>query len=470
MILGGILLLGLAACGGSHTDGPVEMAPTATGPGESPATASPASGGGGLLQPSDLAYLGAFRLPDGPPEIGWEYSGAALAYCPDGDPGGPEDGFPGSLFGTGHDWNQWVSEIAIPAPVNSAGRDLDELNTAATLQEFRDIRGGLFPAFEIPRAGLAILPPQGGQASPKLYFSWAQHMGEGDASPSHGWSELDLSNPRPAGPWRIADYPTYVTADYLFPIPTEWAEIHTPGMLLATGRYRDGGQGAQGPSLLAIGPWNEGNPPPPGSALPAVPLLLYGSVDTVGSPTLRDYHHADEWSGGAWLTAGDRAAVVLAGAKGQGECWPGCSDGTVWPDEPPYPEACDDFLRGWWSTRFEAQLIFYDPNELAAVARGELEPWEPQPYATLTLEPVLYAAGSDQRKQRVGDLSFDRERGLLYLMEPLADRNKPLVHVWRVSAARRGGPWLRSPKGLQSPPITAARTRVGALAAGAPRL
>ena len=86
-----------------------------------------------LIQPGDLAYVGAFRLPDGPEEIGWAWSGAALTYSPGGDPDGPEDGYPGSLFGTGHNWNQWVSEVSVPVPVNSPTKNLDDLPTAATL-------------------------------------------------------------------------------------------------------------------------------------------------------------------------------------------------------------------------------------------------------------------------------------------------------------------------------------------------
>jgi len=39
---------------------------------------------------------------------------------------------------------------------------------------------------------------------------------------------------------------------------------------------------------------------------------------------------------------------------------------------------------------------------------------------------------SDQQKYHVGAAAFDRERGLLYILEPLADADKPLVHVWRV--------------------------------------
>jgi lysophospholipase L1-like esterase len=383
-----------------------------------------------LIQPSDLVYLGAFRLPDGPAEVAWGYSGSAMAYYPHGDANGLDDGFPGSIFGTGHDWNQHVSEISIPVPMVSMGRNLEELNTATTLQDFQDIRGNLFGEFEIPRVGLEYLPAQGSQATDKLYLCWAQHMGEGETNPSHGWSELDLSDPQIAGPWRVGDYWNYVTTDYIFAIPQAWADANTPELYLVTGRFRDGGQGAQGPSLIAYGPWNEGNPPAPGSTLPAKALLLYGDVHTPGSPAMNNYHHSDEWSGGAWLTAGDKSAVIFVGTKGTGDCWYGCMDGTVWPEEPPFPPECAE--RGWWSTGFEGQIIFYDPGDLAAVARGEMATWEPQPYAVLNIDEYLYHVQSGQQKDHLGAASFDRERGLMYVFEPLADEDKSLIHVWRI--------------------------------------
>ena len=137
-------------------------------------------------------------------------------------------------------------------------------------------------------------------------------------------------------------------------------------MYLVTGRFRDGGQGGKGPSLFAYGPWNEGDPPPPGATLSAVPLLLYGDVYGEDTPEMNGYHHSDEWSGGAWLTAGSKSAVIFVGTKGQGYCWYGCADGT---DEPPWP---DDCARGWWSSSFVGQILFYDPTQLAAVARGDI--------------------------------------------------------------------------------------------------
>ena len=122
----------------------------------------------GLIQPGDLVYAGAFRLPPSPgtPEnVGWEWGGTALAYRADGDAGGPADGYPGSLYGAGHEHTQHLSEFEIPVPVVSAGKNLAELNVARTLQGFANVRGSLYDGldWEMPRVGLAI-------ARGKLHF------------------------------------------------------------------------------------------------------------------------------------------------------------------------------------------------------------------------------------------------------------------------------------------------------------
>jgi hypothetical protein len=444
-LLSTALVAALALAAGCRADAPAPdaapAAPTdAAPPAPDAAPAAPAApaprDAARLVQPADLVYRGAFRLPEGSGGSDWAWSGDGLAYYPDGDPKGPADGHPGSLFGIGHDHQHFVSEISIPAPAVSASKTPADLPTAATLQPFADLRAGLFQDYEIYRSGLEYLPAQGKQASGKLHLSFGQHMQEGFAGASHLWADLDLAHPRVAGPWKIGDFPNYCTTDYIFAIPPDWAAAHAPGRLLATGRFRDGGQGSMGPTILAYGPWNEGNPPAAGARLQATTLLLYSAVTDDPAHTLRDYHHADEWEGAAWLTAGPKAAVVFLGTKGLGHCWYGFADGTVWPDEEPFPPIPpppnDD--RGWWSTRFEARMMFYDPDDLAAVAHGKMKPWEPQPYATLPIDDRLFVQGRPQRKHRVRAAAFDRARGHLYVFEPFADEDqKSLIHVWTVA-------------------------------------
>ena len=126
--------------------------------------------------------------------------------------------------------------------------------------------------------------------------------------------------------------------------------------------------------------------------------------------------------------------MILVGTKGHGKCWYGYANGLVWPDKPPYPPVPpapnDD--RGWWSTTFTGQFIFFNPNDIAAVVTEKKKPYEPQPYAVMEIDDRLFAIKSKQQLRHVGAASFDRERGFLYVFEFRGDGDKCLVHVWHV--------------------------------------
>ena len=200
---------------------------------------------GVLIHPEDFVYLGFFRLPEPSGGSDWDYSGHGLTYYPEGDPDGAVDGFPGSLYGFGHDHQLYVSEISIPEPVITSS--LEEANTAGTLQSFADISGGIFNTIDmtIPRAGLAYMA----DPEPRLHFAFAQHIQ--DFEISHGWATLDLSNPEAKGAWVFNGFTNYVTNDYLFEIPPPWSEFISVGPMVASGRAREGLWSGRGPALFA---------------------------------------------------------------------------------------------------------------------------------------------------------------------------------------------------------------------------
>ncbi len=438
------------------------------------AAASPATSA--RVEPGDLEYLGAFRLPQGgtPPKT-FDYGGNAMTFRPGGDPQGVTDGYPGSLFVTGHDRMPYgelpdgsqVAEISIPAP--SLSRDVTSLPEATIIQGFSDISGGLFPNLdEIPRIGLQFLDHR--QTGPKLHIAWGQHFQPEPPVPSHASCDPALSAPFTTGAWFIADQNQYAVNDYLMEIPASWANLHTGGQVLGTGRYRAGGLSGMGPALFAYRPWDEvtGVPPSPGGQISATPLLLYASTyqtDRI-ERCINGYQHADDWQGGAWLTTtSGKTAVLFAGTKAVG---PRYWYGWVNPLGPDYPcvdaEHIGEFdvcrmadgnpcpaselvpcqnpasERGWWSSETVARLIFYDPADLERVAFGTLAPHEPQPYAFLDIDNRLYLNPSRideaelgtgvQRRYRLGDVTFDRESGFLYVLELYADGARPVVHVF----------------------------------------
>ncbi len=424
---------------------PVVPDATATLPLSPSPTTPPVAPTGQRLQAEDLEYVGAFRLPDASGGSGWGYSGQGLTYNPHGDPDGPQDGYPGSLFGFGHDQDMLVSEIDIPAPVLS--RDLNALPTARTLQPFQDITTGRFDpqAVDIPVGGVAYLEVQG---TPYLFYAFGWHFHEiGDAT--HGLSGLDLSQPQSAGLWVFGGYTAYVSGDYLFDIPPEWVAANTPGRLLASGRKREGPWSGRGPVLFAVAPPSPTLPP--GATLQDLqPLLLYGQQQPGALEIVSDermqavgYQDSDHWSGGAWLTAGDKSALIFVGTKALGRSWYGFANGVEWAydcaeQNPPTCPQVPDWPydnRGYWAEDYQAQIIFYDPADLAAVARGEMETWEPQPYATLVLDDYLFDPQTHvetYKRDLVAAAAFDRQHGLLFIFERLADEDKSVVHVFRV--------------------------------------
>lgn len=383
---------------------------------------------GQLLGPKDLVYQGAFRLPDGPDEIAWQWSGGGLTVNPAGNHGA------GSLFGFGHAWNYYVSEVSIPSPVISKRKKPQDLPTARTIQKFADISGRPGrpgQSYDLKVGGLEYCVTPGGDKAGKLHFAWGIHS-DYHRVPTHGWADTNLSAPRTAGLWHVGNhFNSHIsTNDYLFTIDPAWAAAHTPGMLLATGRYREGGLVGEGPTLYAYGPWNQGNPPRPGTVIQDVTLLRYGEFGS--GKSMNGYRHSDEWSGGAWLSQGSRAAVVFVGTKALGKAWYGYRDGTT--HESCQPN-CPDSLgpRGWWASSTQGQIIFFNPRDLAAVAAGRKAPHEPQPFAVLDLTPYLFRKGAANDLSRLGAAAFDRVRSVLYVMERRADDDKPVIHVWRIT-------------------------------------
>lgn len=435
---------------------------------------------GDVVSPESLQYLGAFRLPGGedPPQT-FAYGGNAMTINPNGDSSGAKDGFSGSLFVMGHeriaygdlpDGNQ-VAEVSIPQPVIS--RNIEDLNTAEFINGFFNIAAGYFTEMEeIPKVGMQYLdhPATG----PLIHLAWGAHIQPQDV-PTHAWFSTDIDSPNLQGSWFIGNQDLYSVNGYMFEIPADWAEMYTNGRVLATGRMRDGGQGGMGPTIFAYKPWTaDGSAPPAGTRLEETTLLLYeNSYNTNEINRAMDgYQHADEWEGGAWLTTpSGRSSVVFAGTKANGaKFWYGyinpngadqvCVDVNItdfptcrladggFCDSADMGGCCSEETgscvsnRGWWSNRFDAQIIFYDPADLAKVALGEWESWQPQPYAVLDIDEFLFLqppvwdeifiGTGDQRRYRIGDITFDRQNSLLYVLELYADGAKPVVHVWSI--------------------------------------
>jgi len=377
-----------------------------------------------LVLPGDFVYRGAFRPPArATGGSRWGYGGTGLTYCPTGDPDGADDGHPGSLFGIGHGHHDKVSEISIPAPVVAADRKRGKLPEARTLQPFADITGGLKARHKFDDAGgLAWIGKRPGQDADRIYWSFYIYYAVQSAGtidhPAFGRSSLDLARPDARGLWHVGPYRTSAfhpkkTANYMFDAPRKWADDHAGRLCLVTGKGDGCGNGgtSHGPSMVAFGPWTDGSPPPDRAALTAKVLVTY-------PPKRQDFPYwspSDAWTGGAWLTAGEKSAVLICGRRALGERYygkprPGDGGGG----------------KGYHGTPYEAQFLLYDPADLEAVLAGRKRPREVLPYAVFRPREYLWGGG-----RRLGAAAFDRRRSVLYVFEPLGER--PLIHVFAVA-------------------------------------
>jgi hypothetical protein len=399
------------------------------------------------IHPKDLKYLGAFQLPEGSNGTDWSYSGNALTYFPKGDLQGKKDGFPGSLFATGNDTHLFVSEISIPAPKISKNKRVGELNTAHTLQPFTNVFKGVIDYLEQPRVGLCYLPSKLKSGKGRIHFSLGLHLQDTGFDPSHGSFKTDLSNLQHTGLFTFDNYSGYVTNDYMCKIPKAFADANTKGQRLATGRGREGPWAGGGPALFAYSPSKKGS-------FAITPLLLYGKqipgvpeISSSKKQQMPDYSDSDRFRGCAWLSKGNNSTVVFTSTKAMGKSWYGFANGVRWdyqcgqsghpscPDVPKFPYTD----RGFWAEDLQAQLIFYDSEDLAAVARGHEKSWTPKPYAVMDLSPFFFDPKYSKqdlinyKRDFVGAICFDDHHGILYIMEPLAEEDgRSIIHVFKV--------------------------------------
>ncbi len=371
---------------------------------------------------SSFTYLGAFRMPA---DAEWEWSGEAITFNPDGNGG------LGSLIATGHNHRIQVSEFSIPEPVVASS--VSALPEAATLQEFTNIYGDLYSDWymEVPRVGLEVLNGQ-------LYFCRGEHFQEEGNPETHGYASLDFSRPNPQGLWRIGDESdNYSTNNYMFKIPESWSDIYASGYDLATGRYRDGGWGGQGPSLHMVHSTDMNSDT---SNIHGATLMKYTDVrdwDAAEVYQVDGYSEADTWTGGAWMDTGDAGVVAFCGNHGFGDStWYGFANGVVYPidevgpfpEEPPYPYN----ERGWWNDDIRPALMLYDPYDLGQVAMGNREPESVQPFDIIDISDYMFNPLQDTTMRYLGGMAYDDVHQRLLIQELFADGDKPVIHVMGV--------------------------------------
>ncbi|UCC32114.1 MAG: hypothetical protein JSU86_07495, partial [Phycisphaerales bacterium] len=413
----------------------------------------PAEGGNPAerLEPGDLTYEGAFRLPEN-----FYWGALGLSFYPDGDGGAgsllvtefealSDPAHPGVCWDPTWDCYAHFGEVAIPTPAQSANwEDLPEATLTAGPTAFD---GGLASTVHneyLFVSDLEYVPRQGSQTSDKLYGSinlwYAEGVAGEDSFPTIWFANLDGTGAR--GMFHVGPddgfYHGRKMGSYLFSVPEWYADDYLDGRTLVTGRARgtpmDGLEeitirgGSQGPTLFAFHAWDSDSPT---GDLDALPMLYYRvkfpgcAGPNVGDPAVCDYPGytmCDEWNGGAFVDNGAQRAIMLLGYKGLGtSCY----------DEPPVEchDPCSDD-HGYHCQPYERQVVFYDVHELGHSAAGLQDPWVVVPYTIW--RPAEFYLG-DNPCWNVGGMTFDVQNGRLFMVERglgVSEMNAAVVHVW----------------------------------------
>jgi hypothetical protein len=356
-----------------------------------------------------------------------------MTVNPAGDSGNGSLYLSGLTIGAGHGK---FAEINIPTPIIDP--DLNNLTRATTIQAMADIAPGLHP--NDTQTTFQMSDPLFGAVSNKLM--WTRYIFYLPASEATlGCSSTTISSPAPTGPWKIGptqagNYGGATLGRWLFMLPQSWADAHTGGRALATGRFRtnaNAGGTSWGPSLFALPMACTSG------ASDAVEVMHNTSRDT------RWAHEtwADDWNDADWVTTptGNKAAMVVAGAKAEREdggnaCgfnFCGSSRGAQYYG---HPQAHDCGGKGNHGAPIFGALLFYNVNQLASAADGSIAKDSIDPYAIYQIRANQYLT-SQCKKGGFGGIAYDSTHHRLYVAELNAElpstTQKPIIHVWAVA-------------------------------------
>lgn len=351
-------------------------------------------------QPTDFEYLGAFAITGDrsaePDPFSYGQRGLAL------------DSSEGGLWITGHDWKAQVFKVAIPVP--SKSQKWEELPAAPVLVPPKDFMESC-PSDSYWHFG-AIEYFNGRLDGICKY--WYTVTGT-DLDTFHRGSASGIATEGPfhVGSRKIKFHSAMVGA-YLFVVPKEWAqEVGLGSKRMVTGFASSAGAngGSQGPTLIAF------DPDHPGDAQDLVWYRTKSPSCPSNDCDYPDYTSCDSWEAATWVSTPKGDGILIGGSKGLGPTRYGLGE----------PGGCSPY-KGYHCDPYEIQIIFYDPEEIAATLRGKGKPWELRPYAVWRPTDLWSeTCGS------IGGMAYDAKNQLLYVVEKSAGPyGKAVVHTYGV--------------------------------------
>jgi hypothetical protein len=366
------------------------------------------------VQNGNLTRLGTFYVPrdihsGGQANAGFEYGGTAMSHNPARN----------SLFLVGHDWDQFLGEISIPA--------FGE--TAALLQPLVEPTEGRLTSVNPGDPNRELVGGTLPWGSNLIVSVYSYYDANGTQVVSHFVRPMNLATTgQVTGPIRVGPLGAGFYSGYMGLIPTEWqAKLGGPAL---TG---NGGLGiisrtSYGPAAFAFDP----------SAMNsdgAKALVYYPSDHTTLGPWsgASQYYSGSDTINGIVLPKGT-SSILFFGRHGGSFCYgTGTSDqskaGQQVGDGSTYCYDPDNGSKGVHGYPYSSFVWAYDANDLAAVRTGAKQPWDVVPYAGWSLSGM----GAN-----VGGAAYDPATNRIYVSERGGDGDRPKIHVFTVTNATTG--------------------------------
>lgn len=332
-----------------------------------------------------IKYLGLFKLPDVHDQASrFGYGGECLAAKAN------------TLLISGHEYDQLVAEVNIPAPVKT--KDLSKANTAKIVKPFKDITHGILRTLgEDMRLGGIFWQFF------RVFWTAAKYYNvDGEKIPSL-WRDAE-------GPWLLGDLHPHRVSQYIIEVPSRWRNQFGTFLVGRTNRPGYGNRefSSEGPCAYNFTPWS-----------PHKRKFLDYYVTDPFKYTVQQLQH--KWKGANSISGGvftETSLIYIARVGSHPTDWYGYGPDFPGPGDP------DSDDKGFHAPPYHVMAWSFDPQSIL----------DGKPRYTQTNLSSYFL----NKHVRIGGMGYHRASKRLYITEKLADPSNefeplPVVHVFEVS-------------------------------------
>lgn len=373
-----------------------------------------------VLQPENVQYVGAFRVPgDQSNGTSLKYGGTSIAYNPQRK----------SLYIVGHDHQQQVTEVSIPEIVQS--NTLADLQTGKILQSFADATNGKMYSLDtgsIKIGGLLVYNNR------LLGTAYSYYDGDNSQKQSHFSGSLDLSRvSKVRGMFSVGNVGAGFVSGYMASVPVAWQKVFGGHVLTGNCCLAIAGRTSLGPAAFVFNPEDLGKKSSSVSTGPssadltptsAQPLVYY----PITRPNLGKWGETSSVYNGSTMVRGvvwpaQTSSVIFFGTHGVGNYCYGTG------------KECNDPVRndkGTHAYPYKYQAWAYDAKDFLKVKSGEMQPWDMKPYAVWNFDLPFSAEWKG-----IGGVAYDAKNNRIFVSQLRGDDKLPVIHVFRVAPIAR---------------------------------